>query len=520
MPFDFNYKPDGETLRRYMTSEAFVRGLQGPIGSGKSVASIAECMKLMIGQERSIDPKTGLRTGKRKVRIGVVRNTTPQLETTTMQSWLEWLPEDEVGKVRWRPPYRQDISIPELDLEVQVWFLALDREEDVRKLLSFEFTFIWLNEARELHRGVVTAAISRVNRFPRIIEGGATRACVMMDTNAPAKEHWWAIMSGQSEPPDWMPQEDLLTMVKPANWEFFIQPPAVLDVMDAQGELVGYELNPGRENGKYTAESYYMDLIQGQTRDWIQNMLQNRIGQLFHGRPVYSGYREETHVTAEPIEIDPNYPVHCGVDFGLTPAVWFGQDVRRQVRAIDEIVTRDTSTAELVEILKKHLNEFYGEIKVIFTGDPAGTGRAQTDKNTPFQIFKAAGIDIRAAWTNEPDIRIGSVETQLNTLIEGRPAYILSPLCTYLMAAKAGGYCFKKDSEEIDKGSIYSHISDAEQYAVLRMGYGKKLIGREKLKKLAQQANVRQNILARPHGGVRPNRSQTILSRGLRRRSP
>jgi len=498
-----------------MSSPAFVRGLQGPIGSGKSVACVMECLRLMLGQERSIDPQTGKRTGKRRVRVGVIRNTTPQLETTTMKTWLEWLPEKDFGRVRWRAPFRQDINIPELDLEAEIWFLALDRDEDVRKLLSFEFTFIWINEARELSREIVTAAISRVKRFPRMIEGGPTRSCVIMDTNAPHEEHWWSIMSGQSEPPDWMTEDDRLTLIKPENWEFTTQPPALLDQFGPNGELTGYELNPQRENAKFTDQTYYTDLIHGQTRDWIRNMLQNQIGRIFAGRPVYRGFSEKTHVADEDFGPDPNEPIHIGVDFGLTPAASFGQDIRGQVKVFDELVTRDTNAKQFADLLGNHIREHYPNHRVVITGDPRGEDRATTDSTTPYQIFKAADLDVQPAWSNDPIIRVGAVETQLNTMVEGRPAYILSPNCTYTLNAKKGGYCYLKDREEIDKKSIYSHISDAEQYMFLRMGYGKKLIGRNPNAKASTQAYKKQNLFNR--GGQKTARQmnrESLWSKG------
>lgn len=517
MSYQLNYKPDGKTLSRFMQSTAFVRGLQGPIGSGKSAACVIECLRLMMVQERLIDPATGKRTGKRKVRVGVIRNTTPQLETTTMKTWLEWLPEDVFGKMRWRAPFRQDIFIPDIDLEAEVWFLALDRDEDVRKLLSFEFTFIWLNEARELSRNIVSAAISRVKRFPRMIDGGPTRSCVIMDTNAPDEEHWWAIMSGQTEPPDWMGEEDRLTLVKPPNWEFFTQPPAVLDRYGSDGALVGYDLNPERENGKFTDVTYYTDLLQGQTRDWIRNMLQNQIGRIFSGRAVYRDFSEKVHVAQEAFGAVDGETIHVGIDFGLTPAAAFGQDVRGQVRVFDELVARDMHAKQFAEELKRKLTENYSGFKIVLTGDPAGEQRVGTDGLTPYMVFKAAGLDIQPAWSNDPIIRIGSVQTQLNTMVEGRPGYFLSPSCTYLLAAKRGGYCFLKDREEVDKKSIYSHVSDAEQYLLLRMGYGKKLIGRDPNAPASRQASHKQTLFDRGGQSARQFSRGSILSRGLRK---
>jgi hypothetical protein len=503
-----------------MSSPAFVRGLQGPIGSGKSVACVIECLKLMMGQERAIERSTGERTGKRKTRVGVIRNTTPQLETTTMKTWLEWLPEDVFGKVRWRAPFRQDISIPGLDVEAEVWFLALDRDEDVRKLLSFEFTFLWANEARELTRHVITSAISRVRRFPRIIEGGPTRACMIMDSNAPDEEHWWAIMSGQVPPPDWLGKEDRLTLVKPDNWEFFLQPPAVLDILSATGELLKYELNPLRENAAFTDQAYYTELLHGQTRGWITNMLQNKIGALFDGRPVYEGFNEEVHVSKSPILPEEAKILHVGLDFGTTPAAAFCQDVHGQFRAIDEIVSRDTHAVTFAREVKKKLQEQYsrfGTRQVVFTGDPAGDAATGVDENTAYKVFKSEGMTVQKAWSNDPVVRIGAVQTQMNTMVEGLPGYQVSPVCTYLVNAKKGGYQYKKDRETIDKENIHSHISDAEQYAALGAGLGRRLVGRGAFDKVQVNSQHGANIFQRNKPTARQmhrERKHSILSRG------
>ncbi len=113
-------------------------------------------------------------------------------------------------------------------------------------------------------------------------------------------------------------------------------------------------------------------------------------------------------------------------------------------------------------------------------------------------------------------IRTGSVQTQLNTLVDGRPGYVVGDNCTYIVNAKKGGYCYLKDGDTIDKKSIYSHISDAEQYMLLRMGYGKKLITGGNGGHRSVQANHKQSVFDRP--GPRRTRKQarvsTILSRG------
>ena len=50
-------------------------------------------------------------------------------------------------------------------VELEVIFLALDKQEDVKKLLSLELTGVWINEAREIPKSIVDACTMRVAAF-------------------------------------------------------------------------------------------------------------------------------------------------------------------------------------------------------------------------------------------------------------------------------------------------------------------------------------------------------------------
>ena len=136
-----NYKPDGNVLKEFLKDDTFFRGIRGPVGSGKSVACCIEIIKRAINQKPSDD-------GIRKTRWAVIRNTNPQLKTTTIKTWLDWFPEDDWGNFTWSVPYTHKLK--KGDIECEVIFLALDRPEDVKKLLSLELTGVWINEAREI----------------------------------------------------------------------------------------------------------------------------------------------------------------------------------------------------------------------------------------------------------------------------------------------------------------------------------------------------------------------------------
>ena len=52
-----NYKPDGETLKNFLKDNNFLRGLRGPVGSGKSVACCIEVIRRALLQKPSEDGK-------------------------------------------------------------------------------------------------------------------------------------------------------------------------------------------------------------------------------------------------------------------------------------------------------------------------------------------------------------------------------------------------------------------------------------------------------------------------------
>ena len=122
----FKYKPDGRVLKEFMRDDSFFRGLRGPVGSGKSVACCVEVFRRALAQKKNDK-------GIRRSRWAIIRNTNPQLRTTTIKTWLDWFPENTWGKFRWEVPYTHLIS--KGDMELEVIFLALDRPEDVKILL-------------------------------------------------------------------------------------------------------------------------------------------------------------------------------------------------------------------------------------------------------------------------------------------------------------------------------------------------------------------------------------------------
>ncbi len=466
-----NYKPDGDTIKQFMKDQSFFRGLRGPVGSGKSVSCCIEILR------RALEQKVG-EDGKRKSRWAVIRNTNPQLKTTTIKTWLDWFPEDEWGKFAWSVPYTHHIKKGELDLEVI--FLALDRPEDVKKLLSLELTGVWINEAREIPKSIIDATTMRVGRYPSMRDGGPSWYGVIADTNPPDTDHWWSILAGESVMPDYITKQEAKMLVKPDNWIFYNQPPAMLEIKDKEGHLDRYEDNKDRENGKNLTHAYYSNIIRGKTKSWIDVYVLNKLGQIEDGKPVYEMFRRDVHVAKSDVAIMKDTSIYVGIDFGLTPACVFGQRVRGRWLIIDELVAEDMGILRFSDLMKQKMAEYLPRNFVIF-GDPAGDHRAQTDESTPFQILRGRGISARPAPSNDVMLRLESVNVTLSRMVDGESGILIDPKCINIIKGFDGGYNYRRMQvsgeryEDKPNKNRFSHIHDALQYMLLGAGEGRKL---------------------------------------------
>jgi hypothetical protein len=344
-------------------------------------------------------------------------------------------------------------------------------------------TGVWVNEAREIPKSIIDACTMRVGRFPSMREGGASWYGVIADTNAPEEDHWWPIMAADVPVPDHISRDEALMLIKPDNWSFYTQPPALLENKGKDGFITGYEDNMKSENKKNLTPKYYNNIIRGKTKGWIDVYVLNKLGSIEEGKPVYHSFKEELHITKNKIDLIPGQPIWIGVDFGLTPAAVFGQRTTTgKWNIINELVCFEMGVIRFSELLRGEIAKLYKGYEIMIYGDPAGDFRSQTDERTPFQIMRNCGLKAIPAPSNDVALRIEAVDSTLSRLVDGSPGFNMSTDCINLKKGFNGGYHYRRlqvSGDRYDEKPLknrYSHVHDALQYLMMGAGEGRTMM--------------------------------------------
>lgn len=458
---EFRYKPQGDTLEQYILSQTQRTMIKGPLGSGKTNAS---CWKgFRINNMQAPDSN-----GIRKARGVAIRNTYPDLFSTTIKDWLDMF--EHLGAFKqggMEPPthymkYRLDDGSR---VEAEVMFLALDREDHIKKLRGVQATWGWVNEVKEIPFAVLEMLDLRVGRYPKDVR--PSWYGIFGDTNAPDNDHWYYRMAEE---------------LRPDGWLFLSQPGGVTrKAADAP-----WEVNPLAENIQNLPPDYYRNGLQGKTEPWILVNLANEYGFVSDGKPVYPDYRDSVHCKA--FELTPNLPLHIGLDFGLTPAAVIAQRMPNgQWRVRYELTTTDTGVIRFAIGLKAFLADKCAGFKVAsITGDPAGDQRqaGDSEERTVFQLLEANGIKATPApGNNDFALRTEAVASPLRRLIDGEPGFLLHPDCKVTRKGMQGAYKFRRMKvagderyEDTVVKNAFSHPCEAKQYLMLGAGEGKAAI--------------------------------------------
>lgn len=451
-----DYRPP-PVVGKFLQSEAFIRAVMGPYGSGKSVGCVMALLKWAMEYPKAQD-------GVRYTRFVIVRNTNRMLEDTTIQTVHEWVPPGAAG--HWLST-KKNFTLQFGDVHSEWWFRALDTPDDARNLLSLEVTGGWLNEYREIHPQILMDLIGRCGRFrgpSPLPPGTPARTGIIMDSNPPSIGSYWYELF---EKPLTDEMQDLAGKIEAQSGrplrELFKQPSG---------------LSPEAENIEHLPPNYYELMVANNAdkgSEWVKVHVHGQYGYLTDGEPVYHGFNEDVHVSKKPLVADPRRPLLLGMDFGLTPAVVVCQhNARGQWLVLGEMAEENMGLERFVEQMLPWLRERWPDHppdQYVLWADPAGTHRAQTDENTCFKVLRTAGFVPRKG-PQDLTTRVGSVQRVLSRMIDGHPGIIYDPSCRGLINGKHGEYHRRR--KQTRTGELVwepvkneaSHIADAEQYVI------------------------------------------------------
>ncbi len=432
--------------------DSFVRLIMGPYGSGKTTWCLNEIVRRACGMP-------AWSNGRRKSRWAIVRNTSGELYSTTLQSWLLWFGELGDIKKRQKPlltyehTFRDEKGVVELDLI----FLALDREEDIRKIKSLEVTGCYINELSEVPQGALSHFKGRVNkRYPsRGFCADDYWSGIICDSNPPDTDHW-IYRTFESDNLE--------------NYKIFHQPPGLIKDQDGK-----WQRNPNADNANNLSEDYYIKLAEGQTEDFVKVFCLGDYGSVGFGKKVYPEYNDDLHSVDE-IKAIQGDPIHLGWDFGLTPACVVVQFTDRgQLRLLREYTSEDMGIKTFAEsVVLPNLTKEFPYCKIgISRADPSGIKSDEImEELSCIGTLNQIGIVTHGARTNDLDPRIGAIRFFLNRMVDGHPGFLLSRKgCPTLRRGFTKDYCYKRISvsgeeryREIPNKNASSHPHDALHY--------------------------------------------------------
>ncbi len=444
------------TGRVFHDDDSFVRVIMGPYGSGKSTLSITEIVTRACGM-----PVWS--SGRRRSRWGIVRNTSGELSSTTLATWLAWF--EELGDVRKRQKpimtYEHSFNDGHGIVELELLFIALDRPEDVRKIKSLELTGCYINELSEVPKAALAHMKGRVNRYP---------------SKAFCQEHYWSGIIADTNPPEddhWIFKD--FEEFSFEHHRLFKQPPGLIKNDDNK-----WVRNPNADNASHLPDNYYEMLAEGQSQEFIKVFCLGEYGSVGFGKRVYPEFNPDFHAV-ETLTAIQGEKLILGWDFGLTPACVVMQlSARGQLLVLKEYVGDGMGIRTFADsIVIPSIAKDFPYCKVgMSVADPAGNARNEiVEEMSCIGELNSLNVPTTSARTNDIDPRLGSVRYFLNKMVDGKPGLVLDRRnCPTLFKGFVKDYVYARvavSGEERYKDkpnkNMASHPMDALGYGCLEI---------------------------------------------------
>lgn len=449
----------GPVAEAFYWSDAKVCALRGPVGSGKTKTNMRKPARRALMMPRStID-------GVRRYKAVISRQTYRQLWNTTIPSYLSVFPRAMGLWAGGRgDPVTHSLTLRDEHgaVEFVAEFLAFGEgpAEIEANMRGVETTDLFIEEADTVPLILLTTGIGRITRWPskEHFQGGAfwpqpypeaqtKYGQINMTYNAPEEGNWLAKMETGE---DAVEETDRALMDELAKAKidirFFRQPGA---------------FEPGAENLANLASDYYasqLGVMRATGRgDQIERLLHNQIGFVRKGDLVFGKhFSRHLHVSREPLELHPHFPIRIGLDQGFFGAAVIVQLLPPyQWRVLAELSFKARTFASDFGLALRELldTRFDGVAIEGAWGDMAGeAGNAAAQENATWNeaVSRAAGIDIepQTHGGNRIEPRLAAIRAALDHVRQGQPGLLIDPSCGLLIRGFAADYVW---ADEVDR---------------------------------------------------------------------
>lgn len=466
----------------FLMSRAFIKVIIGPVGSAKTMTAL-RALIMIASKQGGVRDRHGVLV--RKARVGVIRETYPNLEKNTLPSWFDVMPETE-GKFTWKQPYTHRLT------------LILDEDADGRPtdICEFEneFRAIGDRSVEEVTRGwqVCAVMVDEADLQPpellsfltgRVGRGGIDRDLVVdpqiiLSLNAPSIDNWVYRLAIENEMGE-ISDELRAELGDRELIEVFIQPGG---------------RDPDAENLHNLPRGYYnIQAAANKHRPgYVDRMIDNKFVPLQHGQPVNPQFDYKRHVRSD-LVWNPERPLLVGVDQGLfAAAVACQRTLMGELRTLREAVMfrEDGKTLAKIgpsaagDMVRMMIADNFPDLRpemLRVVADPAAWAaedRRDSEMDWVRAFSKALGHRVHRAKTNGQTLRNEAIWQPMSQ----HDGYLVDVSCRHLIRGHLGGYHYRK--AEISAGeqrghleiadTIHTHVCDAEQYAALE---GEHVIG-------------------------------------------
>ncbi|WP_068090915.1 hypothetical protein [Novosphingobium rosa] len=472
----------GPVADQFIRSRAFICGIIGPVGSGKTMAALQKALRIAAQQLGVVDDNGII---QRKARIGVIRESYPSIDSTILKSWFNIVPKEE-GKFSAKAPYTHifrkilkrnpETGQPTDILNVEIEFRAIGDQSVEMACRGWEVNVVVVDEADIQPADLVPFLTGRVGRFSDLDPSLVVDPTIILSLNMPDIEnHIYVLLmdrdlSGLSD-------EDKAELEKALNGrpliDCFVQPGG----REPDAENL-HNLPGGRGY-------YILQVAANQHKPgYVDRMVDNKPVPIMYGLPVNPDFVHREHVAS--VMWDKRRKLIFGVDQGLfAAAVLLYRNELGQIRVLGEVVNLAPDGKSLLKVgptaFGKKCRNFLMErfpglhpdqIRVV--GDPAmfaANDREDDEQDWRLAFQKALGFPVFRAKSNRQGLRNEAIWRAHKE----RGGYRVDPCCRTLIKAHVGGYRYAKQTLSTGETkanleiaeTIYHNVADAEQYAAL-----------------------------------------------------